>query len=404
MEANYSASVLPALTSFCERHPDIQRLCGFLSKQIWNPADRQRLLDRLAELFLHSSCTHDIAILFSSFILEIAEKAKLTIANSNNSHGKHLEFYIALSKSLKFCPDLKRFTLQYLICTPVFKSHSSVDYEPEKKRIKKESQVSDLGIIQALWRFLQYLGYDAAVVTSLEPLLKFLTHDDRDVKWFAVQCVIRLMTMSSTQKDVFLSRYFSRNQQRQLTIKHCNREKSITHDCCCQFRTTTKVTVTKQSITEADFSASVMVEGILLRKFSDKSPFEPLVHVQSTRNHLRRLAMAVTSGSPVLLQGPVGSGKTSLVEHLAHLTGRDTSALVKLQLGDQTDCKALIGTYCSTSVPGEFVWRPGVLTQAVVRGHWVLLEDIDFAPMEVVSVLMPLLENNTLLFLVTETI
>ena len=42
------------------------------------------------------------------------------------------------------------------------------------------------------------------------------------------------------------------------------------------------------------------------------------------------------------------------------------------------------------------MWQPGVLTQAVTSGYWVLLEDIDYAPMEVVSVLLPLLETRCL--------
>ncbi|KAH3728969.1 hypothetical protein DPMN_054932 [Dreissena polymorpha] len=50
--------------------------------------------------------------------------------------------------------------------------------------------------------------------------------------------------------------------------------------------------------------------------------------------------MAVSSGSPVLLQGVVGSGKTTLVEHLGKLTGRvSPPALMKIQLGDQMDSK-----------------------------------------------------------------
>ena len=32
----------------------------------------------------------------------------------------------------------------------------------------------------------------------------------------------------------------------------------------------------------------------------------------------------------------------------------------------------------------------------MVEGHWILLEDIDYAPMDVVSVLMPLLESRSL--------
>ena len=69
------------------------------------------------------------------------------------------------------------------------------------------------------------------------------------------------------------------------------------------------------------------------------SSFPPLVPVASTLRHLRSLALAVAGGKPVMLQGAVGSGKTSLVEHLAGLTHRK---LIKIQLGDQTDSKVML--------------------------------------------------------------
>ena len=58
--------------------------------------------------------------------------------------------------------------------------------------------------------------------------------------------------------------------------------------------------------------------------------------------------------------------------------------------------QALIGTYKCTNVPGQFVWQPGSLLCAVTEGHWLLLEDLDCAPMDIVSVLVPLLETGTL--------
>lgn len=56
----------------------------------------------------------------------------------------------------------------------------------------------------------------------------------------------------------------------------------------------------------------------------------------------------------------------------------------------------LLGTYVSTSTPGSFRWQPGVLTTAVEEGRWVLIEDIDLAPAEVISILLPLLETRCL--------
>lgn len=55
---------------------------------------------------------------------------------------------------------------------------------------------------------------------------------------------------------------------------------------------------------------------------------------------LRSLALAVSAGRPALIQGPVGCGKTLLVQRLASLTGRQAAPhIIKVQLGDQTDSK-----------------------------------------------------------------
>lgn len=45
----------------------------------------------------------------------------------------------------------------------------------------------------------------------------------------------------------------------------------------------------------------------------------------------------------------------------------------------------LLGMYRCTDIPGKFVWQPGTLTQAVTKGQWILLEDIDHAPLDVVG-------------------
>lgn len=52
--------------------------------------------------------------------------------------------------------------------------------------------------------------------------------------------------------------------------------------------------------------------------------------------------MAVASQNAVLLEGPIGCGKTSLVEYLAGMTGRrKPPQFLKVQLGDQTDSKVI---------------------------------------------------------------
>ncbi|KNE73434.1 hypothetical protein AMAG_17591 [Allomyces macrogynus ATCC 38327] len=120
-----------------------------------------------------------------------------------------------------------------------------------------------------------------------------------------------------------------------------------------------------------------------------------LIETPTTRKNLVAIAMATSLGSPVLLEGVTGSGKTCLIEELATRLGC-ASNLVKIHLGDQSDGKTLLGTYIATSTPGQFTWARGVLTRAVQEGYWVVLEDIDMASRDVVSLLVPLLERRTL--------
>nr|CAG8526340.1 11509_t:CDS:10 [Entrophospora candida] len=115
----------------------------------------------------------------------------------------------------------------------------------------------------------------------------------------------------------------------------------------------------------------------------------------TTKLNLHSICLALSMNSPILLEGVTGSGKTTLVEELAYLTGHGED-LIKIHLGDQTDSKVLLGTYVSTSTPASFRWQPGVLNTAVSKGRWVLIEDIDFAPNDVISVILPLLETRQL--------
>ena len=118
-----------------------------------------------------------------------------------------------------------------------------------------------------------------------------------------------------------------------------------------------------------------------------------LVEVESTRLTLQRLGAGVSVGQPVLIQGEVGVGKTSLVRELAARTGRE---LVSLQVSDTTDARLLVGLYRCTELPGQFVWEPGLVTRAVTSGSWLLVEDVDRAGQDVVSLLAGLVQGGHL--------
>ncbi|OAA69441.1 ATPase, AAA-5 [Cordyceps fumosorosea ARSEF 2679] len=113
-------------------------------------------------------------------------------------------------------------------------------------------------------------------------------------------------------------------------------------------------------------------------------------------SNLESFAKLLRKPGPILLHGASGVGKTALVREIATQLGMQ-SEMVTLHLNEQTDAKMLIGLYSTDSKPGSFQWRPGVLTTAVQEGRWVLVEDLDRAPTEVLSTLLPLIERSELL-------
>jgi midasin len=151
------------------------------------------------------------------------------------------------------------------------------------------------------------------------------------------------------------------------------------------------------NVTSKDLGQSLVdVHGILLPRKSTTTfaSFSSLVPTAHTRSAILQLAMGIARGRPILVEGNLGVGKTSFIEEIARRTGNDD--IIKIHLGDQTDSKILIGSYVCTEIPGEFRFQPGALTQAVRDGRWVIIEDLDLAPLDVISVLLSLLETNQL--------
>ena len=154
-----------------------------------------------------------------------------------------------------------------------------------------------------------------------------------------------------------------------------------------------------------DFAAPakgyVRVGGVELRRrgaddasSSGREQKPPMIYTESARRNLAAVALALCRNRPVLLEGPAGCGKSAALEEVARVTGNGD--FVTLHLDAQTDSKSLLGAYVCGAAPGEFKWQPGALTQAVTRGVWVLIEDVDLAPFEVLSALVPLLEKRRL--------
>ena len=104
---------------------------------------------------------------------------------------------------------------------------------------------------------------------------------------------------------------------------------------------------------------------------------------------------------PILVCGPSGSGKSSLIPELSRqyssfAINSQQDELLELHIDEETDSKTLLGSYVATDIPGEFIWMAGPLTQAARQGRWVLIEDVDNCPEDIQAALIQLLEERIL--------
>lgn len=98
----------------------------------------------------------------------------------------------------------------------------------------------------------------------------------------------------------------------------------------------------------------------------------------------------VTRQSPVLIQGPTSAGKTSAVEYLARRTGH---RFVRINNHEHTDVQEYLGAYASNA-EGQLVFTEGLLVTALRRGDWLVLDELNLAPTDVLEALNRLLDDN----------
>ena len=92
---------------------------------------------------------------------------------------------------------------------------------------------------------------------------------------------------------------------------------------------------------------------------------------------------------PVLLRGETGTGKTTLIKSLAEEAKKE---ITRINLTGQTTREDLVGKYILKD--GDLIWQDGVLSLALKKGHWILLDEINAALPVVLFVIQALLESD----------
>ncbi|KAG9315861.1 midasin [Chiua virens] len=101
--------------------------------------------------------------------------------------------------------------------------------------------------------------------------------------------------------------------------------------------------------------------------------------------------IVLTRRFPVLIEGPTSSGKTSAVEYLARRTGHQ---FIRINNHEHTDIQEYIGSYVSDPSTGKLVFKDGLLVHALRHGHWIVLDELNLAPTDVLEALNRLLDDN----------
>jgi midasin len=84
-----------------------------------------------------------------------------------------------------------------------------------------------------------------------------------------------------------------------------------------------------------------------------------------------------------------------MVKYLANITGHK---FVRINNHETTDLQEYFGTYITNS-EGKLVYKEGILVEAVRNGYWLVLDELNLAPSDILEGLNRLLDDNRELFI-----
>lgn len=145
----------------------------------------------------------------------------------------------------------------------------------------------------------------------------------------------------------------------------------------------------------ADFAVTVLDVAKLTKEVKSFVPSATKFkgyNIQVDQAHA--LLMAWEMGEKVLITGPTGSGKSSLIEYCCAMTHRP---FVRINMTGDIESSILFGQLVVES--GATAWKDGPITEAVRYGAVVLVDEWDVTPPEILFGLQWLFEEGGKLFL-----
>lgn len=138
------------------------------------------------------------------------------------------------------------------------------------------------------------------------------------------------------------------------------------------------------------FKVSKKVSLPVNSEFVDKDFIPKQILFKEDKKTIEQVALCINSRMPVLLIGETGTGKTSLVRHLAFET---RNAFVRVNHNGGTTVEDIVGRW-GIGQNGQTIWIDGILIEAMKKGYWFLADEINAASAEINFVYHSLLDDE----------
>lgn len=375
---------------------------------ILRPGKNAHNLDTLAELALDPKHTSAIFVTHEGLFVEICSRWREWLSSSSRSDP--LAMLAALASILPYAPHLSVFVEELLRrqhngILQAFASRNAtalIDFPDEPLH----------RLLLALCRILLFDNEEFAATVSPTQLQLLLQHAQQSIRYLAIKLLCLYLHASESAMLKMLERYCSEgalpglweDKNIDYTFFSLWEEKRL-KDLGKGLQAArnaddngTRVGAAEEIIQlERLSNTTVCIGDVLVPRLEGKQiAASSLLKTQKFMVNARNLAIGLNGTKSVLLTGLSGAGKSSLIRYAAKELGK-LDSMVCLHLNEQTDAKLLLGMYTTDNSPESFIWRPGVLTKAVIEGRWVIIEDLDRAPIEILSTILPLLERRELL-------
>lgn len=362
-------------------------------------ASGTQYLNALAVGALKPRCTEGFFTLYEPIFVDLAARWLQSDIPVNQ-----IEVLSAFARILPIAPDLRPFASQYALSRTGPLSAVSKELTLQ--------QLDDVTIRNLLLSTFRLLSFDLEVFSkavSPSQLQSLFRHSDLSIRYLAVRCIALYMHAADAATENMIQRNVGdgpiegewegivvdyrclglwEERRWEILEKQVLRSRSTRSDAECLSQTE----VLRKFFT----TRTAEVCGVLIPKLAEALvPPSSIVKTPTAVRNLRKIASSLLVPDPVLLIGLPNSGKTSLVNDIAATMGQSES-MVTLHLNEQTDAKSLLGMYSTSSATGSFAWQPGVLTKAAREGRWILIEDLNRAPSEVIGLILPIIEKGEL--------